>query len=79
MCSSSSRPSWCPRPVQVVYTVDSNTVLEATWGLTQGNQLGNVPNSPSTNRNAVGLGNFPTLYPNNGMAREPVEYSGRRC
>ena len=50
----------------VVYTVNSSTVLEGTYGLTQGNQLGNVPMSPVTNRNNVGLGNFPLLYPNNG-------------
>lgn len=50
----------------VTYTLNASTVLEATYGLTQGNQLGNVPMSPNTNRNAVGLGNFPLLYPNNG-------------
>ena len=50
----------------VTYTLNASTVLEATYGLTQGNQLGNVPMSPVTNRNAVGLGNFPLLYPNNG-------------
>ena len=41
--------------------MSANTVIEGTWGLTQGNQLGNVPISPVTNRNSVGLGNFPTL------------------
>ena len=50
----------------VTYTLNASTVLEGTYGLTQGNQLGNVPMSPVTNRNAVGLGNFPLLYPNNG-------------
>jgi len=50
----------------VDYTINTTTIFEGTWGLTQGNQLGNVPNSPVTNRNNVGLGNFPTLYPNNG-------------
>ncbi len=50
----------------VTYTLNSSTVLEGTYGLTQGNQLGNVPMNPVTNRNAVGLGNFPLLYPNNG-------------
>src|SRR5262249_38735449 len=50
----------------VDYTINSTMIFEGTWGLTQGNQLGNVPNSPLTNRNNVGLGNFPTLYPNNG-------------
>jgi hypothetical protein len=51
----------------VVYVVNKTTVFEGTWGLTQGNQLGNEPNSPLTNRNAAGLGNFPTLFPNNGL------------
>ena len=50
----------------VTYTMNASTIIEGTWGLTQGNQLGNVPVSPVTNRNAVGLGNFPLLYPNNG-------------
>ena len=54
----------------VTYTLNSSTVLEGTYGLTQGNQLGNVPMSPVTNRNAVGLGNFPLLYPNNGAVPE---------
>ena len=50
----------------VAYTLNSSTVLEGTYGLTQGNQLGIVPMNPVTNRNAVGLGNFPLLFPNNG-------------
>ena len=54
----------------VTYTLNASTVLEGTYGLTQGNQLGNVPMSPVTNRNAVGLGNFPLLYPNNGLVPE---------
>jgi hypothetical protein len=54
----------------VTYTINASTVLEGTYGLTQGNQLGNVPMSPNTNRNAVGLGNFPLLYPNNGLVPE---------
>jgi hypothetical protein len=54
----------------VTYTINPSTVLEATYGLTQGNQLGNVPMSPVTNRNAVGLGDFPLLYPNNGLVPE---------
>ncbi len=54
----------------VTYTINASTVLEGTYGLTQGNQLGNVPMSPVTNRNAVGLGNFPLLYPNNGLVPE---------
>jgi hypothetical protein len=54
----------------VTYTLNASTVIEGTYGLTQGNQLGNVPMSPNTNRNAVGLGNFPLLYPNNGLVPE---------
>ncbi len=54
----------------VTYTLNASTVLEGTYGLTQGNQLGNVPMSPVTNRNAVGLGNFPLIYPNNGLVPE---------
>jgi hypothetical protein len=54
----------------VTYTINASTVIEGTYGLTQGNQLGNVPMSPNTNRNAVGLGNFPLLYPNNGLVPE---------
>ena len=54
----------------VTYTLNASTVIEGTYGLTQGNQLGNVPMSPVTNRNAVGLGNFPLLYPNNGTVPE---------
>ena len=51
----------------VVYTVNATTIIEGTWGMTMGNQRGNLPISPSTNRNAVGLGNFPTLFPDNGL------------
>ena len=49
----------------VDYTINSTTVLEATWGLTQGNErAGNgVMVNDSTNKNNVGLGAFPTLYP----------------
>ena len=50
----------------MTYTLNASTIIEGTWGLTQGNQLGNVPVSPVTDRNSVGLGNFPLLYPNNG-------------
>ena len=43
-------------------------MLEGTWGLTQGNQLGNVPISPGDGpRQRRALGNFPRLYPNNGL------------
>ena len=48
----------------VNYTLNSSTVLEGTWGLTQGNQLGNVISSPGTDPATVGLSNFPRLYQN---------------
>ncbi|HEV3217109.1 MAG TPA: carboxypeptidase-like regulatory domain-containing protein [Vicinamibacterales bacterium] len=60
----------------VDYTINSTTVFEGTWGLTQGNQLGNVPIDPSANRYNVGLGDFPTLYPNNG-AVDPSFYQAK--
>ncbi len=48
----------------VNYTINASTVLEGTWGLTQGNQLGNVISSPGTDPATVGLSNFPRLYQN---------------
>ena len=48
----------------VNYTLNSSTVIEGTWGLTQGNQLGNVLSSPGTDPATVGLANFPRLYQN---------------
>ena len=50
----------------VDYTINTSTIFEGTFGFTQGNQLGNVPVDKVTNENNVGLGGFPTLYPNNG-------------
>src|SRR5205085_10575645 len=43
----------------VDYTINTTTIFEGTWGLTQGNQLGNVMADSVTNRNNVGLGNLP--------------------
>ena len=53
----------------VDYTLNSSTVLEGTWGLTQGNQLGNVPMQPGDEPgNTVGLSAISRcLYPNNGL------------
>ena len=51
----------------VVFVINSSTVLEGTFGMTQINQRGNVPFSATTNRYNVGLGDFPTLFPNNGQ------------
>jgi hypothetical protein len=48
----------------VDYTINTTTIFEGTFGFTQGNQLGNVPTSPAANKNNVGLGDFPVLYPN---------------
>ena len=60
----------------VDYTINTTTIFEGTWGLTQGNQLGNVMADSVTNRNNVGLGNLPTLYPNNG-AVDPSFYQAK--
>jgi hypothetical protein len=51
----------------VVYTINDSTIFEGTWGRTQGLQLGNMPNAPTTDPDVVGLGNFPTLFPDNGL------------
>ena len=51
----------------VDYTLNASTVLEGTWGLTQGNQLGNVPNSPYTDPANTKLTNFPRIYPDAGI------------
>jgi hypothetical protein len=48
----------------VVYAINGSTVFEGTWGVTRGNQRGNVPISPNTNSTAVGLAAFPTLFAN---------------
>ena len=45
----------------VDYTLNSSTVLEGTWGLTQGNQLGSEPNSPYTDPANTHLTNFPRI------------------
>ena len=51
----------------VAYTVNSTTVLEGSWGISQFNQQGAIPNSPVTNRCSVGLCDFPLLYPDAGI------------
>ena len=51
----------------VDYTLNASTVLEATWGLTQGNQLGSVPNSLYTDPANTKLTNFPRIYPDAGI------------
>ncbi len=51
----------------VTYVISSSTVLEGTWGMTVGRQRGAIFVGASTDRNAVGLQDFPTLFPNNGL------------
>ena len=60
----------------VVNTINNTTIFEGSWGRTQGNQLGSPPNAPTTNRNAVGLGNFPTLYPSPPGSRRLLPREG---
>jgi Carboxypeptidase regulatory-like domain/TonB-dependent Receptor Plug Domain len=51
----------------VAFTLNSTTVLEGNWGISQFNQQGAIPNSPVTNRCSVGLCDFPMLYPDAGI------------
>ena len=45
-------------------TLNSTTVFEATWGMSR-NQLGTLPANPQQlTKAALGLANFPLLYPN---------------
>jgi Carboxypeptidase regulatory-like domain len=60
----------------VDYTLNSTTVLEGNWGISQFNQQGPVPNSAVTNRCNVGLCDFPLLYPDAGIA-PPDSYQDR--
>jgi hypothetical protein len=51
----------------VDYTLTPTTVLEGTYGFYQADQQGNIGISPLTNRDAIGLGDFPMLYPDAGI------------
>src|SRR5581483_7292018 len=50
----------------VDWTMNNTTVVEGTWGYTRGD-LGNAPISPASNRNNIGLADFPYLFPNAGV------------
>jgi Carboxypeptidase regulatory-like domain/TonB-dependent Receptor Plug Domain len=50
----------------VDYTLNNTTVVEGTWGFTRGD-LGNTPISPASNRNNIGLADFPYLFPHAGI------------
>jgi hypothetical protein len=50
----------------VDYTLNNSTIVEGTWGYTRGD-LGNTPISPASNRNNIGLADFPYLFPNAGQ------------
>jgi hypothetical protein len=52
--------------VTVDYTMTPTAVVELTWGWTRGD-LGNAPISPASNRNNIGLADFPYLFPNAGI------------
>ena len=51
----------------VDYTLTPTTVFEATYGFYQADEQGSIMVSPLTNRDAIGLGNFPMLYPDAGI------------
>ena len=51
----------------VDYTLTPTTVLEGTYGFYQADEQGSIMMSPLTNRDAIGLGNFPMLYPDAGV------------
>lgn len=57
----------------VDYTLTPTTVLEGTYGFYQADEQGSIMVSPLTNRDAIGLGNFPMLYPDAGIV-EPGSY-----
>ena len=51
----------------VDYTLTPTTVIEGTYGFYQADQQGDIGISPLTNRDNIGLGNFPMLYPDAGI------------
>lgn len=51
----------------VDYTLTPTTVIEGTYGFYQADEQGAIMVSPLTNRDAIGLGNFPMLYPDAGI------------
>ena len=50
-----------------VYTLNSSTILETTWGMNDINQLNPLFHNEVTNRCTVGLCDFPLLFPKAGM------------
>jgi hypothetical protein len=57
----------------VDYTLTPTTVIEGTYGFYQADEQGSIMMSPLTNRDNIGLGNFPMLYPDAGIV-EPGSY-----
>ena len=51
----------------VDYTLTPTTVIEGTYGFYQADEQGSIMVSPLTNRDNIGLGNFPMLYPDAGI------------
>ena len=51
----------------VDYTLTPTTVIEGTYGFYQADEQGSIMMSPLTNRDNIGLGNFPMLYPDAGV------------
>jgi hypothetical protein len=50
-----------------VYTLNSSTILETTWGMNYINQLNPLFHNDVTNRCNVGLCDFPLLFPDAGI------------
>ena len=50
----------------VDYTLTPTTVIEGTYGFYQADEQGSIMMSPLTNRDAIGLGNFPDAVPRCG-------------
>ena len=50
-----------------VYTLNSSTILEATWGMNYINQLNPLFHNEVTNRCTVGLCDFPLFFPDAGI------------
>jgi hypothetical protein len=51
----------------VDYTLTPTTVIEGTYGFYQADQQGVIGISPLTNRDNIGLSDFPMLYPDAGI------------
>ena len=62
----------------VDYTLTPTTVIEGTYGFYQADEQGSIMMSPLTNRDNIGLGNFPMLYPDAGIVA-PGSYQEKVC